>query len=357
MQKKIKHILPFATILVLFAALFATIACHKAETEKARAIVIPVETGPVHTETFSVPVRTSGRLFPRDMAKLSFKTGGIISRIPVAEGQTVKAGTLLAILDTREIDANVTQALEAHQKAKRDLQRATSLFQDKAATLEQLQDATTAANMAEARLDIAQFNLRHSRVTAPADGVVLKRLAEENETVGPGYPVILFGSLETRWVVRVGVTESQLIRLAVGDRAEARFDAYPGETFPAAVTEKANAIDPASQTYEVELSLESGDKALAAGFVAKAEIFPSQRETYQWVPISAMVEGTGNVASVFTAVQNRAQKIPIHIAHILDGKVLVSSGLERVGTIITEGAPYLTDGANVVITTQTESRK
>ncbi len=355
MQKKIKRVIPFALILAIIAALIVTAACNRAGKEKPKTIVIPVEIGQVRIDTFSVPVRTSGRLFPRDMARLSFKTGGIIKNIPATEGQSVKAGALLAVLDTSEIDANVTQAEEAMQKSRRDLQRVSNLYNDKAATLEQLQDVTTAAKIAEARLGIALFNRRHSRITAPANGIVLKRMAEENETIAPGYPVVLFGSTQTQWAVKVGVTESQLIHISTGDRAIVRFDAYPGETFAATVSEVALAIDPSSQTYEVELTLEPQTKTLAAGFAAKAEIFPNRQETYRWVPLSALVEGTGNVAAVYTVSQNRAKKIVVHIAHILDGKVLVAKGLENIDTIVTEGSAYLADGANVEIVSQPET--
>ncbi len=349
--KQLKPIIAISSIAI--SIIFIT-ACNRVEKEKAPKTIIPIETGKVGIQSFSVPVGTSGRLFPQDMARLSFKTGGIIRRIPVSEGQKVKAGTLLALLDTSEIDANVVQAREATEKSKRDLQRVTNLYNDKAATLEQLQDVTTAANIAGARLKIALFNSSHSRVIAPANGIVLKRLAQENETISPGYPVILFGSLDTQWVVKVGVTESQLIHLTHGDRAIIRFDAYPGETCPATVSEIAQTIDASSQTYEVELSLEPQEKRLAAGFVARVEIFPSQEKTYRWIPISAMVEGEGNMAAVYTVKKNRAKKIPIRIAHILDGKVLTSHGLEGVDTVVTEGAAYLSDGAEVTIVTQLE---
>ena len=344
-----KHIKTIIAIVFFAASLVFLAACNRPAKEEAPPTIIPIHTGQVNTQSFSIPVGTSGRLFPADMAKLSFKTGGIVNRVPVTEGQKVTAGALLASLDTKEIDANVTQAREGLKKSKRDLRRVTNLYQDKAATLEQLQDVTTAAEIAKARLDIALFNQTHSRVKAPANGVVLKVLAEENETTGPGYPVILFGSLDTRWVVKVGVTESQLIHLSKGDRAVVRFDAYPQTTWNASVSEIARTIDSASQTYEVELELEPRQETLAAGFVARVRIFPSQQKSFRWVPLSAMVEGEGNMAAVFTVNGNKAQKVDIRVAHILDGKVLAATGLENIDTVVTEGAAYLTDGALVRI--------
>ena len=354
MRQQYKHFNSITALFLFAATIVFMAACNRGGQEAPPDVIIPVETGSVNTQLFSVPISTSGRLFPQDMAKLSFKTGGIIGSIPVSEGQEVKAGTLLATLDTREIDANVTQAREAERKAKRDLERATNLYNDKAATLEQLQDATTAASIAEARLKIALFNKTHSRVTAPANGVVLKILAEENETAGPGYPVIVFGSLDKRWVVKVGVTESQLIHLSHDDHATVAFDAYPAVTWQASVSEIARTIDSASQTYEVELTLEPRDETLAAGFMARVKIFPSTQKSFRWIPLSAIVEGEGDRAAVFTVKDGRAQRVPIRVAHILDGKVLAASGLDNIDTVVTEGAAYLTDGADVRVIPQTE---
>ena len=82
-------------------------------------------------------------------AKPSFKTGGVIAKTMVSEGQNVKKGQLLARLNLAEIDAQLSQANEAANKAERDLTRARRLLADSVATLEQVQNASTALEVAK----------------------------------------------------------------------------------------------------------------------------------------------------------------------------------------------------------------
>jgi len=121
-------------------------------------------------EEISLPVRSIGIVATSEEIRLSFKTGGIIAHAYVNEGQSVKAGQLLAELNLSEITAQVNQAENGYEKALRDFTRAKNLFADSVATLEQYQNAETGLNVAKSILDAAQFNLVHSRIKAPAMG-------------------------------------------------------------------------------------------------------------------------------------------------------------------------------------------
>ena len=338
-------------LLIIMLVVFSLMAgCGSVPREDPNGDAVPVRTAAVSRQPLAIPIYTSGKLFPGSMIQLSFKVGGIIGRLQVEEGDTVQRGQLLAALDLAEIEARQRQAKNAWLKAQRDAARVKNLYRDRAATLEQLQDVETAFKAAEDNLKIAVFNLEHSRIHAPANGKILKRFAEAGEMVAAGSPLFLFGSTETRWVVKAGVSERDLVRIALNDEAAIRFDAYPGKTFPASVSEISQAMDPASGTYEVELTLgEAGDRELklAAGFVGKARIEPSARETYFVIPVDSIVEGEGNRGTVFTVKNNQAVKVNIEIAHIFPETAAVRSGLEGIPMVITSGAAYLRDGSSV----------
>ena len=156
--------------------------------------VVPVRTAAVSEDAVSEAIRATGTLAAKEEVQLSFKIGGIVQRVYVDEGQPVRAGQLLATLDPAEIDAQVTRARTGAETAQRDLARARSLYADSVATLEQLQDATSGAQAAQAELRIAAFNRQHARIVAPASGTVLRRVAEEGELASPGAPVLTIGS-------------------------------------------------------------------------------------------------------------------------------------------------------------------
>jgi RND family efflux transporter MFP subunit len=269
----------------------------------------------------------------------------------VDEGEAVTKGQLLARLDLSEIESQVEQARSALEKAQRDLKRAEDLHKDKAVTLEQLQNIRTAHQVAESQLKVAEFNLRYAEIHAPAKGRILRRLMEENEMVAAGTPIFFFASTERDWIVRAGVSDRDLVRLRLNDPAVLRFDAYPGETFQAHVSEIAESSDPMTGTYEVELKVDAMDKKLVSGFVAQLDISPSSKEMYTIIPIEAMVEADGRQGFVFTVDEstNRARRIPMTIGFLFEDKVAVASGLEDITFVVTEGAPYLIEGTQVEI--------
>ena len=227
---------------------------------------VPVTLADVSEEVRAMPIRTSGRLSAKKEQKLSFKIGGLIAFMTAEEGVNVRQGALLAQLNTAEIDAQVLQAESAVAKAQRDLARAEGLLADSVATLEQVQDAGTALEVAEANLRIARFNRQYAVIRAPSSGKVLRRMAEDNELVAPGAPVYLFGADREGWVVRVGLADRDVVNVALGDEATMHFDAFPDSLLTGRVTEIASAADPFSGTFEVEVALENPSVPLRSGW-------------------------------------------------------------------------------------------
>ncbi len=345
----------FIIISSLLSIVFFT-QCGKSDSSVLEEKTTPVKLVKIQKQIVPIPIFASGQLSPEALIKLSFKTGGIIRKLYANSGETVSKGKTLATLDLSEIQAQYSQAKNAFEKSQRDLNRIRNLYNDHAATLSQLQDVETAFNVSQSTLKIAQFNLDHSTIIAPAEGKILKRLAEEGEMTGPGIPVFLFGSTQSQWVVKAGISERDVVRLTLRDKASLRFDAYPGKTFSAYVSEIPDSIDPASGTYEVELTLENTNTnqlKLTAGFVADTTIIPSTGESYFLVPIDSIVDGEGSKGSVFTVQNNRAVRVKVEIVHLFPQYAAVKSGLDGIEMVVTSGAPYLRDGAAVIVSPNT----
>ena len=326
-------------------ALVLLAGCRSNAQEAPVPAPVPVRTASVHHETRALPIRTSGRLAPKAETRLSFKTSGLIDRFFVDEGDRVRAGRLLARLDLSEIDAQVRQARSAFEKAERDAARMEALFRDSVATLEQLQNTRTARDVAASTLEIARFNRRHSEIRAATEGRVLRRLAESGELVTPGKTVLIVGGVRD-WVVRVGLADRDVVRLRLGDRAAFRFDAFPDRVFTGRVSEIAEAADPTTGTFEVEVTVDDPERRLKSGFIAHVDLYPSSGETFALIPVEALVEADGEEGRVFAFddATNRARSRSVRIARLLGDTLAVRTGLERVAAVITEGAAYLDDG-------------
>src|SRR5262245_18483322 len=114
----------------------AVAGCSAAHSESAHVVANPdppVRVVTVPRESLSQPIRAVGRLAYKRSLALSFKNGGTLRQLLIAEGAQVRKGQRLALVDTTEIDAQVEQARAAVAKADRDSARVVQLHAGAAA--------------------------------------------------------------------------------------------------------------------------------------------------------------------------------------------------------------------------------
>jgi RND family efflux transporter MFP subunit len=294
-------------------------------------------------------VQATGRLASKAEIQLAFKIDGVIERIAVDEGERVQRGATLARLHLAEIDARVLEAESGLAKARRDLERTRQLHRDSVATLEEEQNAETAVTVAEARLQAARFNRQYAVIEAPETGRILRRHAEAGEYVGPGRPIVTLGAMGRGWVVRAGLPAADVVRVALGDTAQVRLDAYPDQSVRATVTEIADAADPRTGTFEVELSVAAPDLTLKSGFIGRVRLTPSGAPPAVEVPATALVGGTGARGTVFRydARTGTVHPQPVGIAQVQDSTIILREGLAAGTPIVVAGTQRLAAGDSV----------
>lgn len=336
------------------AALIVTAATLSACSSQAAPVTR--RPTPVHAQlAASGPAKpamaTNGIVATKDELRLSFKVAGLVKRIYVEEGQTVRKGERLAEIELTEIDAQVSQARALADKARRDLDRGERLYADQVISLEQLQDLRTQAEMQSAQLRSAEFNRGYSVITAPQDGVVLRKLSQERELVPAGQAVLVLGARERGYVVRAALSDREVVQLKLGDPAEILMDAYPGTSISGTLTEIARAADEHSGLFPIEVRFDSLPVPLASGLVAKLRISPSsaRESALTYVPIGAVVEGDQDRASVFVVNGDRVKRREVRVAFIERTAVALSSGLKPGERVVTDGAPYLEDQEQVEV--------
>jgi multidrug efflux system membrane fusion protein len=338
--------------LFLLAGILPSCSHKPTETVANDEAAIVVNLAPVQTGNYALPVTSSGLITTTTEAKLSFKIAGVISRILVEEGQTVSKGQLLASLDLTEIGAQVDQARNNQDKAKRDLDRTKRLLADSAATLEQVQNAATAFDVAGEAYNIAAFNRLYSEIRATTSGKILKKYVNEGELVTPGNPVLLMNSAgQNEWIVKVGLADVDWVRVKKADPASVVTDAYPGISFNAVVSLLGEGADAVNGLYPAEVKINTSQHKLASGLFAKVVIQPSQKAALRSIPVEALVEGNGNNSFVFVvnSDQKTVKKIPVTVAYLENNLAFISHGLEQVREVITGGSAFLTEFSTVKI--------
>jgi multidrug efflux system membrane fusion protein len=345
-----------ARTLAALMSVAALAGCGKADAPEAE------KPTPVRIQQASVgpavpPIDTSGVVATKHEMRLSFKMGGVVRRIYVQEGDVVKRGQRLAEIELTEVGAQVEQARQMADKAQRDLKRGENLYADQVISLEQLQDLRTQSAMAAAQFNSAQFNLGYSVISAPRDGKVLRKLAEERELVPAGTPVLVFGESDRGYVVRAALADREIVNVKIGDKGEIRMDAFPGQPMTGTIVEIASAADERTGMFPIEVQFDNPPPRLVSGLVTRLRLAPtSDTPQLTYIPIAALVEGDGDRASVFVIDGGKAQRRDVRVAFITADSIALESGLATGEAVVTDGALFLENGEAVEVLRDTSKQ-
>jgi RND family efflux transporter MFP subunit len=278
-----------------------------------------------------------GRLSYKDEFKLSFKTSGKIESIEVKSGSYVRKNQILATLNTDEIQTKVAQTEYLLIKSKRDFERVQNLFRDSVATLEQLQNTQTQLDVAQKDYDTAIHNLENTIIKAPGSGVIQTILYKENEVVGAGSPVFVFGSVKSKMVLTTSLSDIDAMKIALKDSALIKFDAIPNLSFHGLVVEKEGMADPYTGTFEVEVQIDDPLNKLVPGLIGNIRIYSSEQRDFLVIPISALLYADRNTGKVYVKQGSKAQLHEVKIEEVYQDKILISEGLDANDLVILEG--------------------
>jgi membrane fusion protein, multidrug efflux system len=338
---------------IIFSLLLLFSCAEKRQEKKPVSAneAIPVKLLPIQSENSRQVINATGLLSTENEARLAFKIGGIIEQIYVKEGDKIKKGQLLATLKSTEIAAQVQQVQLAVEKADRDYNRANNLYRDSVATLEQLQNAKTGVDIARQNLQQARFNQQYAKIIAPADGFVVKKMANTGELANAGSPVLFVSgsSTQSKWILKLGLSDQNWSGVTVGSPAVVTIDAFPAKQFKGKLSKKALAADAVSGAFMVEVQVFFQDEQPAIGLFGNAAIETNNSAKGFSIGYDALLEANGKKGLVFVSDDGKTvQKVAVTISSIDNNLVYIADGLAGHKYIVSSGSPYLTE--NSVIT-------
>lgn len=341
-----------STLFLVLALAGLTIAagCRKSGATTATAAApVDVRVAPVARSTATPPILAAGLLARQTEADLSFSTGGVVDRVEVRAGDRVKPGQELARLQLDPVEAQLAQAQATVDKLRRDLGRIERLQQERAVPLETLQDTRTQLEQAEASRRIAEFARRHAVITAPGEGVILRRLAEPNELVAAGRPVVSFASEGDGWIIRAELAAHDAARVAPNSPVEIR--AGSAVLAKGWITRIAEAVSPATRTVPVEANLEAPPPGARSGQIVSLVISPVAVAARAVVPIAALRNGEGHHAALFLlAADGRSvRRLDVEVEEVAEARAYLRTTLPDDARVVVSGAQFLADGSAVTV--------
>lgn len=310
----------------------------------------PVAAVTVAPRDLSRTITVTGPVEPIRTVQVSAQTGGTLLEVLVEEGDRVRSGQLLARLDSREISAQLEHAKAVLANAQTAYQRAKDLRTGDLISEAELDAARSSHDMAKADVELWSTRLAFCRITAPVSGVVTRKLVEKGNTVSSGDELFEIAD-DSKLVVRVQVSELDVVRLRPGLAVSLKLDAYPGREIGGHIRRIFPAADPSSRLVPVEVELDPRPAGVDArpGFLARVAFSLDRRDSVLAVPAAAL--GTSAAGSFVYVVQaDTLVRRPVKTGRTASGWVEVTGGLTPGERVVSSGQVNLRPGAPVRIT-------
>lgn len=342
-----------AARLLLTAALALLVGCEQVEAPPPTELTRPAVIIQVTPSDVASGLRFPGRVRAVQRAELTFNVPGQVIELPVAEGQQVAAGQLIARLDPSSFDTRLAAARAEFEKAATDYERVRKIWEQSQAVAEaEVDRKRTAMEVARSGYAAARKDLEDTRLLAPFAGIIARRHIENFQNVQGREPVVSLQNLdELEIVVHVPerVVRSEPRRAA----AYAVFDGRPDRRLPVTLKAFATEADPQTQTYEVVLGLvRPQDMTVLPGMAA--EVLPQDAVDTVGagsllIPLQAIDAGPDGAPAVWIVEPqtSRVTRRAVEVGKVRGSEVVVLGGLKAGERIVTTGVNHLREGMPV----------
>ena len=343
------------------AALLALAACSSQPRTVSAApeVVRGVQLATVQRAAIPDWVEAMGTLQAAQTTQLASQIMANVVEMRVKEGDRVRRGQVLVILDGAQPRAAVEQATAAEHAAQQEIAAADSEYALAQATLKRYQDlydkksispqefdevkarqqaaaardqlAQAGLAQAQAALTQAQTTLSYTQVRAPFDGVVTEKRADPGTLASPGMPLLTVED-QRRFRLEASVDEGDIHLIKLGQAVPVALDSLPGAQLQGRVAQIVPAADPASRSFIVKVELPS-DSRLRSGLFGRAHIPRGQRQAIL-VARSAVVE-RGQLQGVYVVGEDQVATLRyITLGQTAGEQVEALSGLQAAERVV-----------------------
>lgn len=292
-----------------------------------------------------------GRVKAAQDISLAFRVSGTILRMHVNDGSYVRKGQLLAELDPTDYQIQLDAAEAEYQRVKAEAGRVMALYKENVTTPDANDKAVYGLKQITAKYNHAKDQLEYTRLYAPFNGYVQKRLFDSHETLAAGMPVVSMIS-EGKPEVEINLPAAEYIRREQFTSYHCTFDIYSGQQYPLnliSVTPKANA----NQLYTMRLQLErtAGQPLPSPGMNTMVTIERTENgQRNLSVPTGAVLHEKGNTSVLlYNSSTQTIHRCSVTMTRLLsDGRCLITSDEIKPGAlVVASGVHHVKDGEKV----------
>ena len=315
------------------------------EDEKVSAV--PVEIQPLKRAEMIAVYSGTASIEAHEEAVVVAKVGGEVRQIYVEEGDTVKAGQMLARLDGDRLRLELAQTDANLRKLERDYKRTLDLSERGLLSKSSAENLKYDLDALRAGYDRAKLELGYTEIRAPITGVVSARNIKVGNTIGPNDPTFTVTDLDPL-IAYVHVPEKEFRKIAPGQTAEVVVDALGGDRFVGNIERISPTVDPQTGTFKARVEVADQSRRLKPGMFARVNIVYERRQAALQLPRTAIVDADGE-QSVYVVTDGKAQQRMIRTGLSNAGWIEVLDGLEGGERVVTVGQAGLKTGTPVKI--------
>lgn len=308
---------------------------------------MPVEAAQVTVDTVVRTITAIGTLESNEAVVVRPEIAGRIVKIGFNEGQRVKKGTVLFLLDDSTYDASAAQAEASLDLSRKNYDRASELHKKGAGSTRTRDEALALLKVDEAKASMAMTMLDKTRIRAPFDGIVGLRKVSPGDYVQPGQDLVNLDDVD---VLKVDfrVPQIALSEVRVGQKIGITVDALPGRSFEGEVYAIDPQVDPSTRSMALRARIPNPDGVLRPGLFVTVTVIAERHEGAVLVPEEAIVP-IGGQRLVFRIDAGKVKVVPVTLGVRRPGQVEITSGLKAGDTVVTAGQQKLRDGAPVMV--------
>lgn len=307
------------------------------------SFAVPVETDTVIQGRIARAITIPGTVEAIRTIGVNAQVSGALLQLNVEEGDRVERGEVLARLDDRELRAQMRAAEASLEVAQASYARAERLLELGIITQSEFEVERTGYEAARAQFDQLETRLTYTVIRSPLGGVVTSRQVQSGDILGNQSRLMEVAEVDTM-VVRVSISELDVVEISEGDSVDVRLDALPDREINARVRRVFPAADPATRLVPVEVMLETIDaEAVRPGFLARVTFELSPRDDAVLVPAGAIVTRGGG-EGVFLVADSTVVLRSVTPGLSADGRVEVLEGLAVGDRVVVAGSNTVRDG-------------
>src|SRR5689334_15953714 len=363
-----------SSLLIALMSLACLLAgCNKAKSGPPPRETVPVTVAPAVQKDVPLNVKAVGNVEPYSTVSVKSMIAGEITRVAFQEGQDVKKGDLLFVIDPRPYEAALAQAkgnlardTAQAANAKAQAERYLSLFKAGVISKEQTDQVLTAANAMQetvsadqAAVETAKVNLTYCSIYSPIDGRTGNLMVHQGNVVKANDVALVTINQVQPIYVTFAVPEQYLpeVKKHLVTHKLTVTANVPNEPKPAVgvLTFVDNSVDPATGTIKLKGTFTNADRRLWPGQFSDVSLTLTTQANAVLVPTAAVQTGQNGTYVFVVKEDGTAEMRPVTVDRILEAQTVLRSGVKPGEQVVTDGQLRLMPGSKVAVSGPTAS--